>query len=291
MEKMTFDKSDDLKLEMNFRKACEDKTFRDIAKKLDLSPEILMRYTSTIKDCVKEFENCKNCKGIESCKNSIKGSMLVPIKQGSGVTLSYESCKKKLDEQYKENISLYDLPISLKNANMKDILLDGNRKEVLKEVQAFYKDYLAGKNPKGLYLVGNFGTGKSYIIAALFNALAKDGVKSVIVHTSELIRGLKESFDTDYADRFDLFKNAEILLLDDIGSENVTAWSRDEVIEPLLQYRMDNHKTTFFTSNFDFDGLYKHFDINGSGVKSERIMNRVKALSKEVKLICKNYRN
>ena len=164
MEKMTFDKSDDLKLEMNFRKACEDKTFRDIAKKLDLSPEILMRYTSTIKDCVKEFENCKNCKGIESCKNSIKGSMLVPIKQGSGVTLSYESCKKKLDEQYKENISLYDLPISLKNANMKDILLDGNRKEVLKEVQAFYKDYLAGKNPKGLYLVGNFGTGKSYII-------------------------------------------------------------------------------------------------------------------------------
>ena len=28
----------------------------------------------------------------------------------------------------------------------------------------FYKDYLDGKKPKGLYLVGDFGTGKSYII-------------------------------------------------------------------------------------------------------------------------------
>ena len=32
-----------------------------------------------------------------------------------------------------------------------------------------------------------------------------------------------------------------MLLLDDIGAENVTAWGRDEVLGPLLQYRMEEH--------------------------------------------------
>lgn len=291
MEKMDFNKANDIDLEMRFSKACEDKTFSLISKKLDLPISTLMKYTSRIKDCSKELENCKNCKGLEFCQNEVKGNMLKASKSGNGIEFSYVECKYKEKEKYKDNISLFDLPISLKNASIKDIKLDGNRKDVVKEVQTFYKDYLDGKNPKGLYLVGNFGTGKSYIIAALFNSLAKEGVKSVIVHTSELIRGLKASFDTDYNERMELVMNADLLLLDDIGSENLTAWSRDDVIEPLLQYRMDNHKTTFFTSNFDFDGLTKHFIINGEEVKAERIMNRVKALSKEVKLICKNYRD
>ena len=189
-----------------------------ISKKLDLPVSTLMKNTSRIKDCAKELDNCKNCKGLDFCQNEVKGNMLKASKSGSGIEFSYVECK------YKEN---------------------GNRKEVIKEIQSFYKDYLDGKNPKGIYLVGNFGTGKSYIIAALLNSLAKDGVKSVIVHTSELIRGLKASFDTDYNERMELVMNAPILLLDDIGSENLTAWSRDDVIEPLLQYRMDNNKTTF----------------------------------------------
>ena len=291
MEKMNFDKANSTDLEMKFSKACEDKTFSLISKKLDLPVSTLMKNTSRIKDCAKELDNCKNCKGLEFCQNEVKGNMLKASKSGSGIEFSYVECKYKEKEKYKDNISLFDLPLSLKNASIKDVKLDGNRKEVIKEIQTFYKDYLDGKNPKGIYLVGNFGTGKSYIIAALLNSLAKDGVKSVIVHTSELIRGLKASFDTDYNERMELVMNAPILLLDDIGSENLTAWSRDDVIEPLLQYRMDNNKTTFFTSNFDFDGLEKHFTINGEGVKAERIINRVKALSKEVKLICKNYRD
>ena len=53
---------------------------------------------------------------------------------------------------------------------------------------------------------------------------------------------------------------------------------------------MDQHLTTFFTSNFDFDGLEKHFTINGEVVKAQRIMERIKSLSKEEKIICKNFR-
>jgi primosomal protein DnaI len=216
--------------------------------------------------------------------------MLKATKSFNGIEVSYVNCRYKEKDKYKDKMALFDVPTSLKNADIKDIKLDGNRKEVLKDIQKFYKDYLDDKNPKGLYLVGDFGTGKSYIVAALFNSLAKNGKESVIVHVPELIREIKDSFDKDYSERFDLLMNTPLLLLDDIGAEYITPWARDEVLEPILQHRMDENLVTFFTSNFDYDGLLKHFTINGEAVKAGRILERIKYLSKEEKVICKNFR-
>ena len=293
MDKIYFnqkEKADIAKLDLRFDKAKDNKTFSMIAKKLDLSSDVLKKYTSQLEDCAREFDKCKSCKGLSSCKNSLVGSMLKATRSGNGIEFSYVDCKYKNEEKLRENMSLFDVPSSLKSASIKDIKLDGNRKEVLKEIQSFYKDYLDGKNPKGLYLVGDFGTGKSYIVAALFNSLAKDGKESIIVHTPELIRGIKESFDTDYSERFEKLKNCELLLLDDIGAEHLTAWARDEVLEPIIQHRMDEKLPTFFTSNFDYDGLLKHFTINGEVVYAKRLLERIKYLSKEVQLKCKNFR-
>ena len=294
MEKENFKeigRIDKPKLDLKFDKAKQNKTFCMIAKSLDLKEEVMKKYTSQIEECAKEYDNCKNCKGLEFCKNDIEGSMLKASKRGNGVDISYVNCRYKNEDSYKDNMSLFNVPTSLKNANIKDIKLDGNRKEVLKEIQTFYKDYLAGKNPKGLYLVGDFGTGKSYIVAALFNSLAKDGKQSIIVHTPELIREIKDSFDTDYSERFESLMNCELLLLDDIGAEHITPWSRDEVLEPILQHRMDEKLPTFFTSNFDYSGLEKHFTIGGEVVYAKRIIERIKYLSKEVQLKCKNFRD
>ena len=291
MEKKDYGKHDDMKLDMRFEKAKENKSFCLICKSLDLPPEVLKKYTSQLLECANEYDNCKNCKGLEHCKNEMLGEMLRAKSRGNGIDVSYVSCRYKDKDKYKENISLFDLPESLKNADIKDIKLDGNRKDVIKDIQKFYKEFLDGKNPKGLYLVGNFGTGKSYIIAALFNELAKENKHSVIVHVPELIREIKDSFDKDYSERFDLLMNTELLLLDDIGAEYITPWARDEILEPILQHRMDQNLTTFFTSNFDYEGLEKHFTINGEVVKAQRIMERIKSLSKEEKIICKNFRN
>lgn len=37
----------------------------------------------------------------------------------------------------------------------------------------------------------------------------------------------------------------DVLLIDDIGAENNSPWSRDEVLGTILQYRMDSDLTTF----------------------------------------------
>ena len=53
----------------------------------------------------------------------------------------------------------------------------------------------------------------------------------------------------------DDIKLAEVLVLDDIGAEQSTPWVRDEILQVILQYRMQEDLPTFFTSNFNFQDL------------------------------------
>ena len=88
-------------------------------------------------------------------------------------------------------------------------------------------------------------------------------------------------------------KNTPLLFIDDIGAENVTAWSRDEILCTILQYRMDNKLCTFFTSNLNIEDLEKHLSITKEGneiVKARRITERIKQLTIDMELISKNLR-
>ena len=88
-------------------------------------------------------------------------------------------------------------------------------------------------------------------------------------------------------------KNVEILLIDDIGAEKVTEWNRDEILCPLLQYRMDNHLTTFFTSNLSLKELESHLSNSKQGVdlvKARRIISRIEQLTDSKEMISKNLR-
>ena len=55
---------------------------------------------------------------------------------------------------------------------MKDIdLSDKKRLKAIKWLKEFYDKYEPVNTLKGLYLHGSFGSGKTYLIAALFNEL------------------------------------------------------------------------------------------------------------------------
>ena len=87
--------------------------------------------------------------------------------------------------------------------------------------------------------------------------------------------------------------DVDYLLLDDIGAEKVTEWSRDEILGTILQYRMNNNKVTFFTSNLSL----KELELNLAGtkweidvIKARRIIERIKYLSTEMQLLGENRR-
>lgn len=287
-------------LKVDFNKELNNPYFSLVLGKIDLEENKLYKYTSRIKDCANEEQNCQNCKGLCFCKNEMKGYKLIPNVLDNKINFEYEACsymKKNLKEtSFLNNIKLYNEPSELKNARIKDIYVDDkSRVEVIKYINDYIKNYNKDRL-KALYLTGSFGSGKTYLISALFNELAKQNVSSVIVYFPEFLRTLKSSFndiENSYNERFNYVKNAKLLLIDDIGAENLTTWGRDEILGTILQYRMQENLPTFFTSNLNMKELEEHLSITTSSsdkVKARRIIERIKYLTDEMTLIGINRR-
>lgn len=292
-------KSNELDLIHSYQDACSNKEFKIYLDSLGIEEEILMKYTSSLEDSYIDYMNCRNCKSLACCKNKVEGYRYTPEKEKNIIKFSYIACKWNLlalkENAYKENLELFDMPIEIKEATLKEVYTDDkSRVPIIRYFKEFMDKYQKKENPKGLYLTGSFGSGKTYLIAALLNEMAKKKTHCALVYYPEFLRSLKSSFQTDYSEKFDFIKKSPVLLLDDIGAENESNWSRDEVLCPILQYRMQNHLPTFFTSNLTLDELEASLATTSSGVdkvKARRIIERIKQLTITMELIGKNRRN
>lgn len=284
----------------NFRKkqdkeyddALKNDDYKALVKKLKISEKEAKKNTIKLFDSLEELSNCKNCSNLYECQNKVKGYVYFPELKESSLYFSYIPCKykkkaMKMAESKKTNQSILD------SAKLKDIKITKNRAEIIKWIKDYYDKFDPYTTNKGLYLHGNFGTGKTYLLAALLNELKnKFGVSVEIVYVQELLRKLKEDLNL-VGDKLYYLENVQLLLLDDIGAEKVTDWGRDEIIGTILQTRMNNGMPTFFTSNLTISELEKHLSLtkdNEDLVKARRIIERIKFLTDDIELIGNNYR-
>ena len=280
-------------LRRDFVLASSDETFKKLCNRLKCDDEILMKYTSKLTDSACELKNCSRCKGLSYCKNAVIGHVYFPTVTKDFIEFSYKSCKY-FKEKKKNNTIFFETPKMLMNASLSELITEKERANILKYIKDFLKKKVNGETVKGLYLSGSFGSGKSYILSALLNELSLKGYKCVNINYPLLLNKLKASFsDYNYNDVMEEIMTCDVLLIDDIGAENNSPWSRDEVLGTILQYRMDSDLTTFFTSNFTINELETELSETNKGtdlIKARRIIERIKYLTVEDKLISKDKR-
>ncbi|MEG2457746.1 MAG: primosomal protein DnaI [Bacilli bacterium] len=271
--------------------------FASLANKFNLSEEEMMKNTSKLENTVEELSHCKGCRGLGNCKNRVIGFVSYPKEVREHLVFSYVACKYEKNEK-RENtnqVKYFETPKYLKEASLSEVFVDDQkRKEIIKYIDKFIKSFNSKKREKGLYLNGSFGSGKSYLISALLNELSKMGYSCVNIYYPTLLKKLKDSFDSGFKFKLDEIMQCDCLLIDDIGAENNTAWSRDEILGSILQYRMDNELSTFFTSNFTLEELEDHLTTTNKStdkVKARRIIERIKQLSNSLVLASENKRN
>lgn len=281
-------------LRRNFVLASTDETFKKLCNRLKVDEDILMKYTSKLTDSSNELKNCSKCKGAYMCKNAVKCHVYFPNVTKDFIEFSYKPCKYYVNDNKKNNTTFFDTPKMLREASLSELITEKERNSILKYIKDFLKKKMNNEPVKGLYLSGSFGSGKSYILSALLNELSLKGFKCVNVNYPLLLNNLKASFnDYNYNDVMNEIMTCDVLLLDDIGAENNSTWARDEVLGTILQYRMDNVLTTFFTSNFTIEELENVLSETSKGtdlIKARRIIERVKFLTEEQTLISKNKR-
>lgn len=200
------------------------------------------------------------------------------VLNGEFITVTYYPTKEKIEEDKRRAVerrirSLY-MPKQVVDANLADFYTDEESRQLaLVEAYQFLNNYppKSGERVKGLFIHGSFGTGKSYLLGALAKELALKGISTTLVYLPEFMREVKQSIsDNTVGEKIQFAKETEVLMLDDIGAESMTAWTRDEVLGAILQFRMQEELPTFFSSNYNMDQLENHlmFAQNGTEEKN-----------------------
>lgn len=266
----------------------------------EITKEMVNRSLMKLYEFMEQSKNCGQCPSLDQCKNFLKGYHPRLVIKGPVIDVEYDRCpaKIKYDERKRQESLIQSLfvPREILQASLSDIdLSDEGRMKAIELADRFVSEYAPGKKMKGLYLYGSFGVGKTYILGAIANALAKKNVPSLIVYVPEFFRELKSSLqDQTINEKLDYVKKVPILMLDDIGAESMTSWVRDDLLGPILQYRMFENLPTFFTSNFDLQQLAHHLTYSQRGeeeqMKAARIMERIRYLAQPVEVKGKNRR-
>lgn len=210
---------------------------------------------------------------------------------GKVIDIRYVPTKAKLAQDRKQaaerRLQLIDVPTRLHDVSLSEIDVNDDRKQVLTLIYDFLIKYKQDPHVQGLYLSGDYGVGKTYILAGLANYVVTNMNKNVVfLHVPTFIAGLASHFDDNsLQSEIRRLSECDLLILDDIGAESLSQWSRDDVLGVILQARMDNVLPTFFSSNLDMEALESHFEETRNAtdpVKARRLMQRVRFLAKEV---------
>ena len=211
-----------------------------------------------------------------------------------------ELVEAQRQEAIRRRMHLIELPASLKHATLaphqKDsVILTRSRTEILSLMSDFIGNFHS-PTKKGLYVFGDFGVGKSFLLAALAHDLSeKYSVATTMIHYPSFVVNVKNAIQSGQVKaEIDSVKKADILILDDIGAEQHSPWVRDDVLQVILQHRMQENLPTFFTSNFSLADLEKRLSQGKAGDESwqaKRVMERIRFLAKEVHLEGENRRH
>lgn len=270
----------------------EDPIIRNFVLKNDLKHDTISSGINTFLTFKESKDICNLCLGLYECK--LESTGMTPKLQNyeNDIILEYTKCRFNTSDDSKLKIDALYVPRKVFNADFSDFDLIGEeRKAIHNYIIKFLKEYSKDHPMKGMYLSGIFGGGKTYILAAVANELAKLGYHIIFAYYPDLVRELKSSIGTgDLEQKIEKLKTIDVLFLDDIGGESPSAFIRDEVLGPILQHRVLDQLPTFFASNLKMKVLVEAMSLDNSQIeksKAVRIFERIKELSTEFEITVK----
>ena len=108
-----------------------------------------------------------------------------------------------------------------------------------------------------LLLEGAYGCGKTHLAAAIANACVQRGVPTLFITVPDLLDSLRFAYgnpETTFEARFEEIRNAALLVMDDFGTQNATAWAQEKLFQ-IINYRYINKLPTVITTNLILDEI------------------------------------
>ena len=125
---------------------------------------------------------------------------------------------------------------------------------------AYNQAYTFAQHIKGwLLMLGRYGCGKTHLAAAIANHTIEAGISTLFLTVPDLLDWLRYAYsgvDMSFEERFEEIREIPLLILDDFGTQNATAWAQEKIFQ-IINHRYINQLPTVVTSNLlinDFEG-------------------------------------
>lgn len=133
----------------------------------------------------------------------------------------------------------------------------------------------------GLFIYGECGTGKTMLSSVIANERAELFKPSMFISAVDIFHELNpySSNSQNAANKKQIIKSTPCLIVDDLGAEKPSDWTKQTLFE-IIDYRYRENLQTIITSNFNIDELKTRL----SDYEGNRIIRRIKAICKLVEL-------
>ena len=142
---------------------------------------------------------------------------------------------------------------TLDTFNLREDELSAEQVVSLQQAYMFAHNY--ANNPEDwLLLIGGYGCGKTHLAAAIANERVKQGHSALFVVVPDLLDHLRATYapnsSVPYDRRLYEIRNAQLLILDDLGTHSATPWAQEKLYQ-IFNHRYNARLPTIITATDD----------------------------------------
>ena len=224
--------------------------------------------SGTIKKCKNGLKICDKCgEPIQKVVNIFGEDHIVPVMC---------SCKIERKKKEKEEQENREKQLRLERLITNSLMDEKFKKETfenwdfskgdsnLKKVGERYCDKFkqCKENGLGFLFIGNPGNGKTYLSNCIANRLLENYIPVISVSINALLDRIRKTYSTWGQEAEDeiirRLSNADLLIIDDLGTEQLTDWSRSKIYN-IIDSRYRNELPLIITTNKTIEDINEDY--------------------------------
>lgn len=276
MEKINLDYNKDLNYDKILNNLKSNPLIINLINALKLTDEEIINNFELLNNYAKTNKSCLNCKSRNDCDHSTKGHKYGLKRYGEhDLTDYFTICDYYKDYYVRKNNLIFT------TFKEEDLLDDSQKNFVIDNASMLGMDFVKKviaiqkkQKVNGAFLQINNSKLRLKLLKSLSYGLLLNHRVSV-VKFSDLLKTIKSEFKGS-TNTFNIVLETDILIIDGLGNESITTWSRDEILMSLLDNRIQNDKITILCSEFSLEELKKLYKINyNDDVKANQIIDKI----------------